>query len=80
MFSRAAIAVTAGADFVVKGTVDFVLLCAKDRGEVVGHNEGLTTGIGRTVRCNFYAKFEGSNHGQITTEDSGNQEYNRNIK
>lgn len=53
MFSRAAIAVTAGADFVVKGTVDFVLLCAKDRGEVVGHNEGLTAGIGRTVRCNL---------------------------
>ena len=45
MFSRAAIAVTAGADFVVEGTVDFVLLGAKDRGEVVGHNEGLTDGI-----------------------------------
>ena len=45
VFSRAAIAMTAGADFVVKGTVDFVLLCAKDGGEVVGHDEGLTAGI-----------------------------------
>ena len=56
MFSRATIAVTAGADFVVKGTVDFVLLCAKDGGEVVGHKVGGTAGLGRMVGCNFYAK------------------------
>lgn len=30
VFSRAAIAVTAGADFVVEGAVDFVLLGTKD--------------------------------------------------
>ena len=37
MLARAAVAVPAGADFVVEGAVDFVLLCAKDGGEVVGH-------------------------------------------
>jgi hypothetical protein len=30
--------VAAGADFVVEGAVDFVLLCAEDGGEVVGHD------------------------------------------
>ena len=52
MFTRAAVAVAAGADFVVEGAVDlrmlvevwegdaetyFVLLSTKDGGEVVGH-------------------------------------------
>lgn len=37
MFPRAAVAVAAGADFVVKGTVDLVLLGTEDGGEVVGH-------------------------------------------
>lgn len=45
MFSRAAIAVAAGADFVVERTVDFVLLRAKNRGEIVGHDEGVAAGI-----------------------------------
>lgn len=46
MFSRAAIAVAAGADLVVERTVDFVLLRAKNGGEVVGHDEGLIAGEG----------------------------------
>ena len=37
MFSGTAVAVAAGPDFVVKRTVDFVLLGAEDGGEVVGH-------------------------------------------
>ena len=37
VLSRAAIAVSAGANFVVEGAVDFVLLGAEDRGEVVCH-------------------------------------------
>lgn len=37
VFARTAIAVAAGADLVVKGAVDFVLLGAEDGGEVVGH-------------------------------------------
>ena len=39
MLARAAVAVAAGADLVVEGTVDFVLLGAEDGGEVVGHFE-----------------------------------------
>ena len=34
MFPRAAVAVSAGADFVVEGAVDFVLLGAENGGEV----------------------------------------------
>ena len=37
MFAGTAVAVAAGADFVVEGTVDFVLFGAEDGGEVVGH-------------------------------------------
>ncbi len=37
MFARAAVTVSAGADLVVEGAVDFVLLGSEDRGEVVGH-------------------------------------------
>ena len=37
VFARAAVAVAAGADFVVEGAVDFVLFRAEDGGEVVGH-------------------------------------------
>ena len=40
MFSRAAVTVAAGADLVVEGAVDFVLLGAEDRGEIIGHGEG----------------------------------------
>lgn len=40
MFSRAAVAVAAGADFVVEGAVDLVLLGAEDGCEVVGHDWG----------------------------------------
>ena len=39
VFARAAVAVAAGADFVVETAVDFVLFCAEDGGEVVGHGE-----------------------------------------
>ncbi len=38
MFARAAVAMAAGADFVVEGTVDFVLFGAEDGGEVVCHD------------------------------------------
>lgn len=37
MFTRAAVAVAASADLVVETAVDFVLFCAEDGGEVVGH-------------------------------------------
>jgi len=38
VFSGAAVAVAAGADFVVERAVDLVLLGAEDGGEVVGHD------------------------------------------
>ena len=44
VFARAAVAVAAGADFVVEGAVDFVLLGAEDGGEVVGHLEVIEAG------------------------------------
>lgn len=37
MFPRAPVAVSAGADFVVEGTIDLVLLGAENGCEVVGH-------------------------------------------
>jgi hypothetical protein len=37
VFARASVAVAAGADFVVEGAVDLVLLGTEDGGEVVGH-------------------------------------------
>jgi len=40
VFARAAVTVAAGANFIVERAVDFVLLCAKDGGEVVRHFEG----------------------------------------
>ena len=40
VFARAAVAVAAGADFVVEGAVDLVLLGTEDGGEVVGHDGG----------------------------------------
>lgn len=46
MFSRTAVAVAAGADFVVEGTVDFVCFGTEDGGEVVGH-----VGRGCCVSC-----------------------------
>ena len=39
MLSRAAVTVSAGADLVVEGAVDFVLLGTEDGGQVVGHRE-----------------------------------------
>ena len=44
VFSRTSITVSTGADLVVEGTVDFVLLGAEDGGEVVGHVEMLGGG------------------------------------
>ena len=41
MFARAAVAVAAGADFVVEGAVDFVLFGAEDGGEVAVGGEVL---------------------------------------
>ena len=41
MLPGAAVAVSARADLVVERAVDFVLLCAEDGGEVVGHGDGL---------------------------------------
>lgn len=38
MFSRTSVAVSACADFVVEGTVDFVLFGTEDGSEVVGHD------------------------------------------
>jgi len=40
VFARAAVAVAAGADLVVEGAVDLILLRAEDGGEVVGHGDG----------------------------------------
>lgn len=40
VLARAPVAVAAGANFVVEGAVDFVLLGAEDGGEEVGHFEG----------------------------------------
>jgi len=37
VLATAAVAVAAGADFVVEGAVDFILLGAEDGGEVIGH-------------------------------------------
>lgn len=39
MFARTAIAMATGADFVVERTVDLVLLCTEDGGEIVGHGD-----------------------------------------
>jgi hypothetical protein len=44
VFARATVAVTAGADFVVEGAVDLVLLGTEDGGEVVGHDCSRWTG------------------------------------
>lgn len=41
VFARAAVAVAAGADFVVEGAVYFVGFGSEDRGEVVRHGEGI---------------------------------------
>lgn len=62
MFSRAAITMAAGANFIVERTVDFVLLRAKNGGEVVGHDQGLVAGIGGMLGCNFYPNVAVSDH------------------
>ena len=38
VFARTTVTVPAGTDFVVEGTVDFVLFGAEDRGEIVRHD------------------------------------------
>ena len=38
MFPRAAVSMAASTNFIVERTVDLVLLCAKDGGEVVRHD------------------------------------------
>lgn len=48
MFARAAIAVTACTDFVVKGAVDLVLLGSEDGGEIIGHDGGSVMEGGET--------------------------------
>ena len=40
MLARTAVAVSAGADFVVETAIDFVLFGAEDGGEVVRHGGG----------------------------------------
>lgn len=40
VFAGAAIAVAAGADLIVEGAVDFILLCSEDGGEEVSHFDG----------------------------------------
>ena len=50
MFAGAAVAVAAGADFVVEGAVYFVLLCAEDGSEITREEAvlvGLFLGKGR---------------------------------
>lgn len=48
VFPRAAVAVAAGANLVVEGAVDLVLLGTEDGGEVVGHDRG---GSRQYFRC-----------------------------
>jgi hypothetical protein len=48
VFPRAAVAVAAGADLVVEGAVDLVLLGTEDGGEVVGHGCAL---LGTVFEC-----------------------------
>jgi len=40
VFARASVAVTAGADFVVEGAVDLVLLGTEDGGQIISHGVG----------------------------------------
>lgn len=47
VFSGAAVAVAAGANFVVEGAVYFVGFGAEDAGEVVGHFGGVFGGVSR---------------------------------
>jgi hypothetical protein len=45
VFPAAAVAVAAGADLVVEGAVDLVLLGAEDGGEEVGHFGGTESSV-----------------------------------
>lgn len=49
VFAGAAVAVAAGADFVVETAVYFVLFCAEDGGEVVGHYDVRVEDLGYVV-------------------------------
>jgi len=53
VFAGTAVAVAAGADFVVETAIYFVLFCAEDGGEVVGHNVVRVEKLGYVVelRC-----------------------------
>lgn len=54
----AAVAVAAGTDLVVEGAVDFVLLGAKDGGEVVGHGGQL--GAVKRYENDVYMRLQGA--------------------
>ena len=72
MFSGTAVAVTAGADFVIEGAVDFVLFGAEDRGEVVGHD-----GLWRRGEKEFnYVGFAGTLYGFVEGLSVGTGEWN----
>lgn len=45
VFPRASVAMSAGADFVVEGAIDLVLLGAENGCEIVGH-VGVASGVG----------------------------------
>jgi len=51
VFARAAVAVAAGADFVVEGAVDLVLLRAEDGGEIVGHDGRVVCVVSMRFGC-----------------------------
>lgn len=42
MLAGASVAVSAGANLVVKGAIDLVLLCTENGGEIVGHGDQST--------------------------------------
>lgn len=53
MLARTAVAVSACADLVVEGAVDFVLLRAEDGGEVVGHGFRCASISSPWVSCGY---------------------------
>lgn len=53
VFPGAAVAVTAGANLVVEGAIDLVLLGTEDGGEVVGHDCGCSRECWRCWRCRW---------------------------
>jgi hypothetical protein len=57
VFARASVTMSAGADFVVKRAVDFVLFGTEDRCEVVGHDCCGCDGIGNVWSSQKVLKF-----------------------